>query len=104
MTECPFKDAAWLIGMMPQMGFVLISMMTFTVEGVDLSHAPSLCPHAGRRVMLIDKRDKNTTGGVKGWKIKRFTERIRERERSQGRTETKAKNKDNNKDEKKIRR
>lgn len=57
-------DAAWLIGTLPQMGLVLISVMAVTGDGVDLRHvhSPALCPHAGGRVMLIDKRDRKHDG------------------------------------------
>lgn len=78
MSECFFNNwAVWVIGMMPQMGLVLISVMTVTGDGVYLSHVhpPALCPHTEGRVMLIDKMDKNTTGGIEGCKIKRDYEK-----------------------------
>ncbi len=108
MTECPFNDAAWLIGTMPQMGLVLISVMAVTGDGVDLSHvhSPGLCPHTGGRMILIDKRDKKTQQGAskagKERQRKRDLQKESEKEGLRGRKEIKAKNKDNNRDEKKI--
>lgn len=77
MTECPVNDTAWLTGMILRMALILILVMTVTGHNVALRqvHSPVFCPHARGKGMLIDKQDKNTIGGLKGWKIKRGGEK-----------------------------